>query len=146
MAAFGAFAAGFVSRPLGGVLFGHIGDTMGRKTSQMLTRCIIAVGVCIVGPAADLATMRFWVPQAISPGGLLVAAGKFGLVSLLPRDVFLAWRWRVPLLASAPRCCASGCSCECASRRCRISVAPKSQRRRIAPVRNCYACIVVTSR
>ena len=27
MASFGVFAAGFVSRPIGGILFGHIGDT-----------------------------------------------------------------------------------------------------------------------
>jgi MFS family permease len=30
MAAFGTFAAGFVARPLGGLVFGHIGDRIGR--------------------------------------------------------------------------------------------------------------------
>jgi MFS family permease len=44
VSSFGAFAAGFVSRPLGGVLFGHIGDTMGRKVSLILT--LLIVGRC----------------------------------------------------------------------------------------------------
>ena len=42
----------------------------------------------------------FWgsLPQTASPDGLLLAAGIFGLVSLLPHASFLAWGWRVPLL------------------------------------------------
>lgn len=31
MAAFGTFAVGFFARPLGGIVFGHIGDRIGRK-------------------------------------------------------------------------------------------------------------------
>ena len=49
MAAFGAFAAGLLGRPLGGLLFGHIGDTMGRKTSLILMGLIGGVGTCLIG-------------------------------------------------------------------------------------------------
>jgi metabolite-proton symporter len=38
-----------------------------------------------------------WV-QAGAPVGLLLATGAFGLVSMLPEDVFLAWGWRIPFL------------------------------------------------
>ena len=31
LAAFGTFAVGFFARPLGGLIFGHLGDRMGRK-------------------------------------------------------------------------------------------------------------------
>ncbi|MGW9438302.1 MFS transporter [Streptomyces sp. NPDC055607] len=49
LAAFGTFAAGFVARPLGSVLFGHVGDRYGRRpvlfASLLLTGCAtVAVG------------------------------------------------------------------------------------------------------
>src|SRR5215467_14740280 len=37
LAAFGSYAVGFVTRPLGGAIFGHFGDKIGRKTMLMLT-------------------------------------------------------------------------------------------------------------
>src|SRR6185503_14886928 len=41
IASFGAFAAGFLMRPLGGLVFGHIGDKVGRKTA--LTVSVLAM-------------------------------------------------------------------------------------------------------
>jgi len=41
--AFGAFAAGFVARPLGGIMFGHIGDRYGRKL--VLTTSVLLMGL-----------------------------------------------------------------------------------------------------
>ena len=142
MASFGVFAAGFVSRPIGGILFGHIGDTLGRRTSLLLTVGVIGVGTFLIGELPTYQTIGLWapglltllrvaqgiglggeyagasliaiehaprrergfwgsLPQAASPGGLLLAAGMFGLVSLLPQEKFLAWGWRVPFLLSA---------------------------------------------
>src|SRR5690349_12087891 len=37
IAAFATFAAGFVTRPLGGVIFGHLGDRLGRKPMLVVT-------------------------------------------------------------------------------------------------------------
>ncbi len=34
LAAFGVFAAGFLMRPFGSLVFGHIGDKMGRKVAR----------------------------------------------------------------------------------------------------------------
>ena len=36
-AAFGTFAVGFLARPIGGILFGHFGDRIGRKKMLVLT-------------------------------------------------------------------------------------------------------------
>ncbi|MBX6324184.1 MAG: MHS family MFS transporter, partial [Rhodospirillaceae bacterium] len=49
MAAFGAFAAGFLARPLGGLIFGHIGDRIGRKSSLVATLLIMGVGTFLIG-------------------------------------------------------------------------------------------------
>ncbi|MEE1819077.1 MFS transporter [Streptomyces sp. SP18ES09] len=78
LAAFGTFAAGFLARPLGSVLFGHVGDRHGRRpvlfASLLLTGCAtVAVGfvptyatVGIAAPAL-LLTLRFL--QGLGLGG-----------------------------------------------------------------------------
>src|SRR6201990_3527904 len=43
LASFGTFAVGFVARPLGGIVFGHFGDRVGRKS--MLVYSLIIMGV-----------------------------------------------------------------------------------------------------
>lgn len=40
--AFATFAVGFVMRPVGGLVFGHIGDRIGRKRSLALTMLLMA--------------------------------------------------------------------------------------------------------
>ena len=46
LAAFGAFASGMLARPIGGILFGHFGDRIGRKS--MLTLSLLLMGICTV--------------------------------------------------------------------------------------------------
>lgn len=47
LAAFATFAVGFVARPLGGVLVGHVGDRHGRRPAMLLT--VVLMGVATVG-------------------------------------------------------------------------------------------------
>lgn len=47
LAAFATFAVGFIARPLGGVLVGHLGDRYGRRPAMLLT--IIVMGLATVG-------------------------------------------------------------------------------------------------
>ena len=47
LAAFATFAMGFVARPLGGILVGHMGDRYGRRPAMLLT--VILMGVATVG-------------------------------------------------------------------------------------------------
>src|SRR6476660_9731787 len=49
LAAFATFAAGFVTRPLGGVLFGHFGDRLGRKPMLVVTMMIMGLSTFAMG-------------------------------------------------------------------------------------------------
>lgn len=48
-ASFGTFAVGFLARPVGGLIFGHFGDRIGRKTMLIWTLVIMGVGTSLVG-------------------------------------------------------------------------------------------------
>jgi MFS transporter, MHS family, shikimate and dehydroshikimate transport protein len=47
--AFTTFFVGYCARPLGGVLFGHFGDRVGRKTALLLTILIMGLGTFLIG-------------------------------------------------------------------------------------------------
>ncbi|GJD53917.1 Fosfomycin resistance protein AbaF [Methylobacterium crusticola] len=47
--AFATFFVGYCARPLGGVLFGHFGDRVGRKTALLLTMVIMGLGTFLIG-------------------------------------------------------------------------------------------------
>src|SRR6187401_117348 len=49
LAAFGIFAIGFVVRPLGGALLGHIGDQYGRRTALTVSVAAMAVPTFLMG-------------------------------------------------------------------------------------------------
>src|SRR5690606_14795534 len=49
IASFGAFAAGFLMRPVGGAIFGHIGDRLGRKRALNISVLLIAIPTFLIG-------------------------------------------------------------------------------------------------
>jgi len=49
MASFGSFAIGFFARPLGGIVFGHFGDRIGRKAMLVTTLIMMGVATCLIG-------------------------------------------------------------------------------------------------
>ncbi len=49
ISAFGVFAAGFLVRPIGGMIFGHIGDRLGRKRALVLTILLMAIPTAMIG-------------------------------------------------------------------------------------------------
>lgn len=49
MAAFATYAVGFFARPLGGVVFGHFGDRVGRKAMLVTTLMMMGVATVLIG-------------------------------------------------------------------------------------------------
>ena len=47
--AFATFGVGFGARPIGGLVFGHFGDKIGRKTMLVITLIIMGVATCAIG-------------------------------------------------------------------------------------------------
>ncbi|MDM0006037.1 MFS transporter [Variovorax sp. J22G73] len=83
LAAFGTFASGMLARPLGGIVFGHYGDRLGRKS--MLTLSLLLMGICTVligllptyesiGMWAALLLVLLRIGQGLSFGGELGGA------------------------------------------------------------------------
>ena len=57
IAAFGAFAAGFLVRPFGSLLFGHIGDKLGRRQGLILSVTLMAIPTFTIGLLPDYAAI-----------------------------------------------------------------------------------------
>ena len=49
IASFSTFAVGFIARPLGGVIFGHYGDRVGRKKTLVVALLIMGAGTTMIG-------------------------------------------------------------------------------------------------
>lgn len=86
LAAFGTFAAGFLMRPVGGALFGWVGDRFGRK--QALVWSVLAMafpsffigilpGVATIGLAAPVLLLVFRLLQGLAVGGEYMASAVF---------------------------------------------------------------------
>ncbi|MEO8037703.1 MAG: MFS transporter [Betaproteobacteria bacterium] len=139
--AFASFGVGFIARPFGGLLFGHLGDRIGRKPVLVITLMLVGAGTFLIGLLPTYDSIGFWAPillvvlrlvqgfgagaeyggavimavEHAPPGkrglygsfaplgvtfGILLANGVFALFTMLPREEFLAWGWRVPFLLS----------------------------------------------
>lgn len=62
MLAFATFAVGFVARPLGGVIFGHFGDKLGRKKMLILTLEIMGIATVCIGLIPTYDSIGIWAP------------------------------------------------------------------------------------
>jgi MFS transporter, MHS family, shikimate and dehydroshikimate transport protein len=62
MAAFGTFAVGFVARPLGGIIFGHFGDRLGRRAVLVATLTIMGVSTFLIGLLPTYNQIGVWAP------------------------------------------------------------------------------------
>lgn len=62
LAAFATFGVGFLFRPLGGVVFGHYGDRIGRKKMLVLTVALMGGATVLIGLLPNFAQIGWWAP------------------------------------------------------------------------------------
>ena len=60
--AFATYAVGFVARPLGGVIFGHYGDKLGRKNVLVITLLLMGIATFAIGLMPTYAAIGIWAP------------------------------------------------------------------------------------
>jgi metabolite-proton symporter len=63
--AFATFAVGFVSRPLGGIIFGHYGDKLGRKNVLVVTLLLMGLATFAIGLLPTYGTIGAWAPALL---------------------------------------------------------------------------------
>ncbi|QCQ93464.1 MFS transporter [Rhodococcus sp. SGAir0479] len=62
LAAFSTFAVGFIARPLGGLVFGHFGDRIGRKATLVVSLVMMGVGSTLIGLIPNYDAIGVWAP------------------------------------------------------------------------------------
>ncbi|USG60471.1 MFS transporter [Sneathiella marina] len=102
MATFGTFAAGYISRPLGAIVFGHIGDKIGRKPVLILSVIVMGgatAGVGLlptteqIGASAAVMLVCLRIFQGLSVGGEYTGASAFIVEHSPPerRGFYASW-------------------------------------------------------
>lgn len=60
LAAFATYAVGFIGRPLGGIIFGHFGDRIGRKSMLMMTLMMMGIPTIAIGLIPTYEQIGYW--------------------------------------------------------------------------------------
>ena len=77
---YGIFAAGFLMRPVGGLLFGTLGDKYGRKFALTLSLLMMAIPTACIGVLPTYASIGIWAPMLLACVRMiqgLALAGQF---------------------------------------------------------------------
>lgn len=104
LAAFATFAVGFAARPLGGIVFGHVGDRYGRRNTLMLTLFLMGAATVVIGLLPGYDSIGIWAP-------ILLVTLRF------LQGFAVGGEWAAPSRwwSRAPR--RTGAACSAASRR-----------------------------
>jgi metabolite-proton symporter len=78
IAAFGTFAVGFIARPIGGIVFGHFGDKIGRKNMLYLTLLIMGLSTACIGFLPTYNSIGIWAAVLLMAMRLLQGFGLGG--------------------------------------------------------------------
>jgi len=87
LAALGVFAVGFVMRPIGGVLFGYIGDKFGRKMSIVISILLMSIPTAAIGFLPTYEHIGIWAPILLTiirlMQGLALGGGFSGCMTFI---------------------------------------------------------------
>jgi MFS family permease len=89
IASYSTFAVGFVARPVGALLFGHLGDKLGRKTALAGALVLMGTATTLVGLVPSYATAGAFAPLALVALRLmqgLAVGGQWGGAILLATE------------------------------------------------------------
>jgi metabolite-proton symporter len=93
LASFSTFAVGFVARPVGGVLFGHFGDLLGRKRALVVALVLMGLASTLIGALPSYARIGSAAPlllvglrfcQGLAVGGLWGGAALLAVENAPP--------------------------------------------------------------
>src|SRR3712207_3927471 len=76
--AFTTYAVGFVARPLGGIVFGHYGDKLGRKNVLVVTLLLMGDATCRVGVGPTYTAIAVWARILVVAVGFRQGLGRGG--------------------------------------------------------------------
>ena len=77
LAAFALYAVGFLARPLGGLVFGHYGDKIGRKKLLQLSLILVGITTFLMGCIPTFQSIGYWAPVLLV-GLRLIQGFAFG--------------------------------------------------------------------
>lgn len=66
LSSFAIFSAGFIARPLGGFVFGHYGDRIGRKATLVTTLLLMGAATTLIGLLPTAAQIGIWAPVLLA--------------------------------------------------------------------------------
>ena len=91
--AFSTYFVGFAARPVGGIVFGHVGDRLGRKASLVATMLLMGAATVGIGLVPGYDTIGIW-------GGVLLVVGRvlqgIGVGGEWGGSILLAGEWADP--------------------------------------------------
>jgi MFS family permease len=76
--AYATFAIGFIARPVGGLIFGHYGDRIGRKGMLVVTILIMGLSTFAIGFVPTYESIGFWAPAMLITLRILQGIGLGG--------------------------------------------------------------------
>lgn len=91
----GVFAAGFLMRPIGGWLFGRIADRSGRKTSMLISVCMMCFGSLVIACLPGYSAIGTWAPALLLIARLfqgLSVGGEYGTSATYMSEVAVEGR------------------------------------------------------
>ena len=113
---FATFGIAFVARPIGGIIFGHFGDKLGRKPTLVFTFIMMGIATGAVGLLPTYAEIGVWAPILLTALRILQGlslGGEYGGAVLMSVESAPPGRRSYPRLRKTPRATSRSAGMKC---------------------------------